>query len=89
MSFDTIARNAHAAEPPEAGPAAIVLGVWLVWLNASVPVFVMGEPVTARDAGVVIATLDTVPPPASNALNVTDVDPTTIGVVIVEYTQYV
>jgi hypothetical protein len=49
----------------------------------------MGEPDTLNSAGTVMATLVTVPEPAANGENVSVVLSSTIGVVDVEYVQYV
>jgi hypothetical protein len=62
MSSAVNDRKVGAAADPVVGPAKIVLAVWVARLTASVPLVVIGEPVTLRKFGTVRATLVTVPP---------------------------
>src|SRR5256885_11290329 len=61
MSALTGARKAGAAAEPVDGPAKTRLELWLASAIASVPLVVMGEPVTVKIDGAESATLETVP----------------------------
>jgi hypothetical protein len=58
----TSPRNVGAADPPDVGPAYTSFAGSLAFVTASVPVVVMGDPLTLNSAGIVRPTEDTEPP---------------------------